>query len=178
MRMPLMMIPLMMMLLPLTRAAAHTLFALTSPPQYVRGSHRWTEKAGTAAQFFVKGGAGHRGLLLDAAAREAPPLAEADLEITTVGVKKGGCGIHNGRLWHGSDRNTSKTVPRRGLGIHFVPADAVFRVPPSRDPEGEGGKTLAARAALDAAEAAGGGAALGCEIDEALFPVTWRPEEA
>ena len=34
----------------------------------------------------------------------------------------GGCGIHDGRCWHGSGGNKSKTRPRRGIGIHFVPA--------------------------------------------------------
>lgn len=41
-----------------------------------------------------------------------------------VGI--GGVGIHMGDLWHGSGRNASMK-PRRGIGIHFAPGDAVLR---------------------------------------------------
>lgn len=44
--------------------------------------------------------------------------------VTEISVKAGGCGIHNGKLWHGSGPNKSKVKPRRGLGIHFAAADA------------------------------------------------------
>tara|TARA_B110000208_G_scaffold9178_1_gene11780 strand:- start:2031 stop:3116 length:1086 start_codon:yes stop_codon:yes gene_type:complete len=142
------------------------------PLQYVHGSHRWRDASGSAAQFFVRGGGGHRDHLHAAAAKEAPPLSEAELEITTVDVRAGGCGIHNGRTWHGSGRNESQTKPRRGLGIHFVPADAVFRDKSSR-------KTLAARLAFGAAteprrESAVETAVETGAMDEALFPITWR----
>ena len=96
---------------------------------------------------------------------------ELELEFNPQGtlaerMRAGGCGIHNGRLWHGSGRNSSRTKPRRGLGVHFVPADAVFRDVSSR-------ATLAARQAFGN----GGGAATSASaaLDDALFPVTWRP---
>ena len=69
-----------------------------------------------------------------------------------------GAGIHNGRLWHGSGRNRSRTQPRRGLGIHFVPADARFR-----DAE-NGYETLAHRFR----DPSGGNA-----LPDHAFPVTW-----
>jgi ectoine hydroxylase-related dioxygenase (phytanoyl-CoA dioxygenase family) len=136
------------------------------PLEYVHGSHKWRDASGSAAQFFVRGGGGHRDHLLAAAALEKPPRAERDLVIREVNVRAGGCGIHNGRLWHGSGRNSSRTKPRRGLGVHFVPADAVFRDVSSR-------ATLAARQAFGN----GGGAATSASaaLDDALFPVTWRP---
>ena len=33
---------------------------------------------------------------------------------------------HHGRTWHGSGKNLSATWPRRGLGLHFVPANVRF----------------------------------------------------
>ena len=56
----------------------------------------------------------------DAAQREG--IDPKDLIIEKVSVLPGGCGIHDGRCWHGSGGNKSKTRPRRGIGIHFVPA--------------------------------------------------------
>ena len=47
-------------------------------------------------------------------------------QLFQVSVKAGGCGIHDGRLWHDSGQNKSKK-PRRGLGIYFVPDKATFR---------------------------------------------------
>jgi ectoine hydroxylase-related dioxygenase (phytanoyl-CoA dioxygenase family) len=46
-----------------------------------------------------------------------------------VEVPVGGGSIHNGRLWHGSGPNRSATLPRRGLGIHYIPAEATFDLP-------------------------------------------------
>ena len=153
------------------------------PLEYVHGSHKWCDALGSAAQFFVRGGGGHRDHLLAAAALETPPLAERDLVISEVGVRAGGCGIHNGRTWHGSGGNSSRTKPRRGLGVHFVPANAVFRDVSSRT-------TLAARQAFGAPAASGasgrgsdsgsgsGGdlaTSASAALDDALFPVTWRP---
>ena len=98
-------------------------------------------------------------------------MIEEGPAITTVAVPAGGCGIHNGRLWHGSDRNASPNRPRRGLGIHFCPAEARFR-------EADG-RTLAHKvreasfdgaAADDADDAAG---ERGCDMSPDLFPVTF-----
>ena len=142
--------------------------------QYVHGSHKWEDpkgRAGSANQFFDKN---HRSLLYDAARREGIADPAAELEITTVAVRAGGCGIHNGRLWHGSGRNESKVKPRRGIGIHFVPSNAVFRE--------AAGRTLAHKV-LGAAPGGGGVAAgdrpdgqtaTSTELPRDKFPVTWE----
>jgi len=90
------------------------------PLEYVHGSHLWTSKKGrqgSANLFFQEQ---RRHLLDDAARREG--LDPSELIISKVSVRPGGCGIHDGRCWHGSGPNKSKTCPRRGIGIHFVPA--------------------------------------------------------
>ena len=96
------------------------------PLQYVHGSHEWGDaRVGSAQQFFD-----HRdrfALLHDAARRAGISDPASQLSITTLAVRAGGCGIHNGRLWHGSGANASASKPRRGLGIHFVPAEARLR---------------------------------------------------
>jgi ectoine hydroxylase-related dioxygenase (phytanoyl-CoA dioxygenase family) len=94
------------------------------PLEYVAGSHMWGEgRVGSANQFFDKDS---KALLFDAARREGIDAPEAALAFSTVAVKAGGAGIHNGRTWHGSGPNATDR-PRRGLGIHFVPASATFR---------------------------------------------------
>ena len=50
-----------------------------------------------------------------------------DFEIVSMaGLKQGALSIHDGRTWHGSSRNKSEFRPRRGFGIHFVPANVRF----------------------------------------------------
>ncbi len=99
------------------------------PLEYAKGSHLWGEgRVGSANQFFDKD---RYRLMHSAAAAEG--IAPEQIEMFTVRVRKGGCGIHNGRTGHGSGSNRSKRLPRRGLGIHFVPSNAVFK-------EGELGK--------------------------------------
>ena len=117
------------------------------PLQYVKGSHLWKdERCGGTSEFFLAE-RDHRWMMLDAYQRqkkesaateagEKEPEQEKKLHeaedgetgphIVTIRVNAGGCGIHNGRLWHGSDRNASVRA-RRGLGIHFCAADARFR---------------------------------------------------
>eukprot|EP00439_Symbiodinium_sp_Y106_P056159 s546_g7.t2 len=96
------------------------------PLQYAVGSHRWGEgRRGTAAQFFDSN---HQQLMADAAKREGFRLEE--VELISVLVPQGGAGIHDGRTWHGSGDNKSQGNCRRGLGIHFVPADVAFRTTP------------------------------------------------
>ncbi len=73
-------------------------------------------------------------------------------------MSAGGAGVHNGRLWHGSGKNESATLPRRGLGIHFVPACARFR------DAANGPRTIAHEFAVE-----GGGN----ELPQASFPITW-----
>lgn len=91
------------------------------PLEYVPGSHKWGDgRFGSANQFFQ---ANSKALLLSAAEREG----ETELDIVSMaGLKAGGMSIHDGRTWHGSAKNTSKTRPRRGVGLHFVPAEARF----------------------------------------------------
>ncbi len=132
------------------------------PLQYVSGSHKWADgRVGSAQQFFD---ARNRfALLHDAARREGIEEPAAALKLTTLGVRMGGCGIHDGRLWHGSGANESADLPRRGLGIHFVPADARFA--------DAMGRTLAhTLRPPDQAHLT--------TMSEALFPVTWRPRAA
>jgi Phytanoyl-CoA dioxygenase (PhyH) len=96
------------------------------PLEYVRGSHVWGDgRVGSANQFFQP----DRGLSLlqSAAAREGIDDDDAVLEIVSMaGLQAGGISIHDGRTWHGSGRNNSCNRPRRGLGIHFVPANVRF----------------------------------------------------
>ena len=94
------------------------------PLQYVYGSHKWADfRSGSANQFFSK--SDNKDLLFDAALKSGNDPEELIFE--TVGVRAGGAGVHNGRTWHGSGKNESSTRPRRGIGIHFVPADATFK---------------------------------------------------
>lgn len=94
------------------------------PLEYVRGSHRWGQgRIGSSNQFFhSKAG---RNLLKSAAEREG--ISEEEIEIISMaGLLAGGISIHDGRTWHGSGKNESTTKPRRGLGLHFVPAHVQF----------------------------------------------------
>ena len=80
----------------------------------------------TLLQFFDPD---HRALLLSAAQREGVAENVQDLERLTVsmaGLSKGGASIHHGMTWHGSGPNRSQSRPRRGIGIHFIPAHAKF----------------------------------------------------
>lgn len=103
------------------------------PLQYVKGSHLWGEgRVGVATQFFQSNGG--ITLLKSAAAREAENTVDGDnhsllknLEfVSLAGLRRGSMSIHNGRTWHGSGKNGSKSRPRRGLGLHFVPANVRF----------------------------------------------------
>ena len=99
------------------------------PLEYAKGSHLWGEgRIGSANQFFDKD---RYRLMHSAAAAEG--IAPGQIEMFMVRVRRGGAGVHNGRTWHGSGPNRSTRLPRRGLGVHFVPSNAVFK-------EGELGK--------------------------------------
>jgi ectoine hydroxylase-related dioxygenase (phytanoyl-CoA dioxygenase family) len=93
------------------------------PLEYVRGSHKWGHgRVGSANQFFQSNGG--LALLKSAAAKEG--IVE-DLDIVSMaGLRAGGMSIHDGLTWHGSGRNQSRKRPRRGLGLHFVPANVHF----------------------------------------------------
>jgi ectoine hydroxylase-related dioxygenase (phytanoyl-CoA dioxygenase family) len=67
-------------------------------------------------------------LLKASAAKEGIDLNDSsDLDIVSMaGLGAGGLSIHDGLTWHGSGRNQSRKRPRRGLGLHFVPAHVRF----------------------------------------------------
>ena len=75
-------------------------------------------------------------------------------------MRAGGASLHDGRTWHGSGPNDSAAAPRRGLGIHFVPACATFA------PGAELGKLWAPlkQPGTDA-------------LPDDLLPVTWVPSQ-
>lgn len=121
--------------------------ATVGPLEYVVGSHRWDSTGkdesttssstttetpmpgnkvrGTAPQFFPSSGGGKK--LLEDAARLAGVVDTTSLRIISMaGLPAGSITIHNGNTWHGSGRNQSMTQPRRGLGIHYVPAQVRF----------------------------------------------------
>ena len=112
------------------------------PLEYVIGSHRWeNSKTGSASVFFDKD---HKALMLAAWKQEQEQEVDSRIggvEIASaVGLRTGCVAVHNGKCWHGSDANRSgsggkgkgkgKSEPRsrRGLGIHFVPADVSWDV--------------------------------------------------
>eukprot|EP01091_Cochliopodium_minus_P003475 TRINITY_DN1337_c0_g1_i1.p1 TRINITY_DN1337_c0_g1~~TRINITY_DN1337_c0_g1_i1.p1 ORF type:complete len:298 (-),score=70.49 TRINITY_DN1337_c0_g1_i1:1057-1950(-) len=92
------------------------------PLEYVCGSHKWIEikKTGSANQFFDP----NYKSLVEKASKEQG-IDSMDLRYVKVSIPPGGCSIHNGKTWHGSGFNTSDN-PRRGMGIHFIPANAKF----------------------------------------------------
>ncbi|KAL3899347.1 MAG: hypothetical protein SGARI_006481, partial [Bacillariaceae sp.] len=93
------------------------------PLEYVRGSHNWGDgRVGSAQQFFQ---ANVKSLLKSAAEREGLDVDDLDI-VSMAGLKAGGMSIHHGKIWHGSGKNCSTSRPRRGLGMHFVPANVRF----------------------------------------------------
>ena len=100
-----------------------------------------------------------RALLRSAAQREGvDPAAIDGLIVSMAHLRAGGASLHDGRTWHGSGPNASASAPRRGLGIHFVPACATFA------PGAELGKLWAPlkQPGTDA-------------LPDDLLPVTWVP---
>ena len=95
------------------------------PLEYVRGSHRWGDgRVGSSSSFFQSD---NRKLLHSAARLEGISDPEGSLEVISMaGLDAGGVTVHDGRTWHGSGRNRSADRPRRGVGLHFVPAEAKF----------------------------------------------------
>lgn len=99
------------------------------PLQYVRGSHLWGDgRVGSASQFFHHD---VQSLLRSAATREGIDPDTLDI-VSMSGLTKGSISIHHGKTWHGSGENKSNCRPRRGLGIHFVPANVRFTADASR----------------------------------------------
>lgn len=95
------------------------------PLVYVKGSHKWGEgRVGSAGTFFQRDGG--LSLLKSAAEREGLNFDEDVEFVSMAGLEAGGMSIHDGRCWHGSGGNRSECNPRRGLGLHFVPAEVRF----------------------------------------------------
>jgi len=93
----------------------------SSDPKVNNNTATTTTTTGGARQFFQKKGSK---LLHDAALSEG--LSMECLEfVSTKGLRAGAISIHNGNTWHGSGKNTS-SKPRRGLGLHYVPAQVKF----------------------------------------------------
>jgi hypothetical protein len=101
------------------------------PLEYVVGSHTWGDgRVGSANQFFQ---ADTTKLLFSAAEREGIDDPINNLEFVGMGgLRRGGLSIHHGKIWHGSAKNSSKHQPRRGLGLHFVPASVRFTAEASK----------------------------------------------
>ncbi|KAL7536231.1 hypothetical protein ACHAXR_010129 [Thalassiosira sp. AJA248-18] len=97
------------------------------PLEYVKGSHTWGDgRVGTSSSFFQSE---NRKLLYSAAKLEGIENPESTLEIISMaGLEAGGISIHHGKVWHGSGKNRSKDRPRRGVGLHFVPAEVKFTI--------------------------------------------------
>ena len=99
------------------------------PLEYYPGSHRWEDgRNGIATYFFDKDHTAH----LRSAAERTDGVEYDPARIVRVVTPAGGISVHDGRTWHGSGVNKS-ALPRRGIGIHFAPADIVFRpgwIPP------------------------------------------------
>jgi len=144
------------------------------PLQYVQKSHLWNDHhSGGTEGFFQKNN--HRWMCIQAYKRHLGSFSFKDAcennydfndteeflksQTISVSVPVGGAGIHDGRLWHGSDRNQTQG-PRRGLGIHFAPAEAAFR-------DYAGGKTLAHKIANQADKLHSP------DLARELFPITF-----
>lgn len=130
------------------------------PLQYVKGSHRWGDgRIGSSSQFFdTQGGTD----LLQSAATRA---GESSLLFESmVGLWAGGISIHDGRTWHGSGPNRSKSRPRRGLGLHFVPANVRFIADAAKS---RLWKSYLDNESVEPHE---------IELPEDDFPITWLPD--
>lgn len=130
------------------------------PLEYVKGSHFWGDgRWGSSNQFFDED-CGYS-LLRSAADRAGVD----DFEVVSMaGLKAGGISIHDGRTWHGSKKNDSKSRPRRGLGIHFVPAQVRF----TKDAEKSRLWSSYVENVDDLSQ---------LQLPEEDFPLVWQPQE-
>ena len=85
--------------------------------EYARGSHKWG--------LFPPMGAFHAPEDYRKSVEEAAASVGAEVEIVPVEVPAGGCAIHAGGTWHGSDANRGET-PRRAVVAHCISSDAHF----------------------------------------------------
>lgn len=87
--------------------------------EYVPGSHRWPLTP-LPGQF-------HAPDDFRAQMRHASLWAEVvPPDPVLISVTAGSCTFHSGRTWHGSEPNTSSTLTRRSVAIHFLRGDARF----------------------------------------------------
>ena len=94
------------------------------PLEYVKSSHIWGDgRKGSANQFFQSTNPKH--LVESAANYEGITLDQLEF-VSLAGIPAGSMSIHDGKIWHGSGKNRSMSRPRRGLGLHFVPANVRF----------------------------------------------------
>jgi riboflavin-specific deaminase-like protein len=129
------------------------------PLQYVKGSHRWSDgRIGSANQFFDSQGG--MDLLESAAARSGESTVAFE---SMAGLLAGGISVHDGRTWHGSGPNQSRSRPRRGLGLHFVPANVRFTAEAAKSTLW---KRYLGDGSVDPAEVA---------LPEEDFPIVWMP---
>jgi len=156
------------------------------PLRYVPGSHKWGDaRVGSANVFFADNGG--TALLRSAAEREGvienvdDGTGDGELPIVSVaGLKAGGVSIHDGRTWHGSGWNRSATRPRRGLGLHFVPASARFTEEAAKSRLWgpyvvAGAATTGSNSGDDGANAAAARDVASIPLPEEDFPITWKP---
>jgi ectoine hydroxylase-related dioxygenase (phytanoyl-CoA dioxygenase family) len=92
------------------------------PIEYVRGSHLWGDGTWKSSNEFFEADGGQTLLRL---AADSAGVTEFEM-ISVAGLAAGGISVHDGRTWHGSGKNESKNRPRRGLGLHYVPAEVRF----------------------------------------------------
>lgn len=85
--------------------------------EYARGSHRWGVSP--------KMGQFHAPEAYREALETAARAIGERVELVPVEVPAGGCAIHAGGTWHGSDTNRTR-APRRSLVTHCIAAEARF----------------------------------------------------
>lgn len=133
------------------------------PLEYVVGSHTWGDgRVGSSNNFFDGG----TSLLEDAAKREGLGSWKV---VSMAGLRAGGISIHHGRTWHGSGKNQSRARPRRGWGLHYVPANVRFTPEASRS---RLWKRYVPAEDLDPAQVSK------IELPEEDFPVVWIPSDS
>ncbi|KAN0021982.1 hypothetical protein ACTFIU_004131 [Dictyostelium citrinum] len=97
--------------------------------EFVEGSHKWKDlpvevnDSNSVEEFhnpknYLKG--------LQNASKVNGIESTDNLPIHFVTVKAGGCSIHHGKLWHGSNTNPSSFKGRMVVAIHFIPGDSEF----------------------------------------------------
>ncbi|KAK5581913.1 hypothetical protein RB653_003493 [Dictyostelium firmibasis] len=97
--------------------------------EFVEGSHKWNDlppdvnDSNSNEEFhnpknYLKG--------LESALKFNDLESVEKIPIHYVTVKAGGCSIHHGKLWHGSNTNPSSFKGRMVVTIHFIPGDSEF----------------------------------------------------